>query len=440
MKHISLSPSQIILLSYMTLVTICTALLLLPIAHTTPLPFIDILFTAVSTATGAGALTVSLNNFTHFGILIITIFMQLSALGFLGTILYILYLFFHNNDSMTLLAKDLLGLKSREDIHTFTKYIICATLFFESIGAFILFLSFQHDYDAPHALFMAIFHSISAFTNTGFALFGDSIAPYAGNPRVLATLSCLMLAGCLGFVVMRDLHHTLRNYLKDKRARLSLSSIITLRTIISLVTFGSIMFWLLKYDHIHTFPDTFTAAINTVFNTISALGTGFATVSTQTLSNPMLLLIIMLTLVGSSPGSAGSGLQTTTVALFLSTTLAALRGKKQVTIHGEPIANDQVYKAVTIVSLSLLWIFVSTFVLSITEPDSQFISLLFESVSSFSTLGMTTNLTPHLSTLGKIMVMLNFTAGKIGSITFIFAIRNTIKPDKTQSKERVLLS
>lgn len=439
MKRIPFSPSQIIVLAYITLVTTCTMLLLLPISQINPLQFIDVLFTAVSTATGAGTLTISLNNFSTFGITVITIFMQLSALGFLGTILYVLYIFFHVSESMTILAHDFLGLSSRQDIHRFTRYIIKMTLFIELIGAMLLFWVFKNDYDYLRATGYAIFHSIAAFTNTGFALFEDSVIAYNNNPIVLSTLTILMLAGLLGFIVLRNLHLYIKHYFHHQRMTLSLSTRITVRTITGLIVLGSAIFWLLKKDLMLSFTHPSLGILNSVFNTVSALGTGFTTIATETLSNPLLLLIMVLALIGSSPGSSGSGLQTTTVAVFMSTLYATLRRKKRVIILGTAIAEDQIYKAITVVSLSLLWICISTFMLTLLEPKQPFISLLFETVSSFSTLGLTTNLTTHLSMWGKILIMCNLTVGKIGSVTLIFAIQKAIRPDHS-SGDRVLLS
>lgn len=436
-----IAPSHIILFSTISLVTVGIMLLCLPIMQVKPLPFIDIVFTVISVATGTGLLTTSLHNFTPLGLTIITILMQIGALGLITLTLSLVYLTIDIERATELLAAQVMNIEIHKNIRKIIFFVMSLTAIIELLGAVCLFIPLHKEYGMINGCFLALFHSISAFSNAGLSLFPKSMSLYYHNGIILTTLCCLMLMGGIGFTTLREALKHIPELIRKKKYRFSLGSKIAWATTGVLLVCSVSLYWLLEKNHALGDIHPLTTIANAVFNGIASMGTGFTTIPAIQLQFATLIVIMVMAYIGTSPGSTGSGIKTTTIAIFFATVRAVIFGKPYVRIFGKRIARDQIHKAIAIISLSVPWIIFSTFLLLITEPGQRFIDIFFEAVSAFATLGISLGITPQLSAIGKLIIMMSMILGRIGPFTLIFALRKAlIQEQSTAQQERVLLS
>jgi len=183
------------------------------------------------------------------------------------------------------------------------------------------------------------------------------------------------------------------------------------------------------------------ATVNTVLTAVASRSSGVLGVNLMDFQVATIFVIIIIAFIGSAPGSAGSGIKISTLAVLLATARAGIAGKSSVEIMGRRIAQDQILKAVAVLGAAVFWITLTSFCLVITETNWRFIDALFESVSAFANLGLTTGDTTTLSTTGKLFIILNMMMGRVGALTLIFALRKK-KPDKVDisyPEERIML-
>lgn len=432
-----LAPSHIILISSIITMAIGTLLLSLPIAVKQPLPFLDIIFTAISAATGTGMFTISLESFTPFGLTVIIALIQIGALGLLVLTLSLAYIFFEFETTMELLIAQVLDIEKRKNIKKIIFSILSLTFAIELIGAMLLYQPFRHEFGATKGWWYALFHSISAFSNAGVTLFKEySIFSYRQDIYILSVFAFLMLAGMIGFVTLREALRYIPAKIRGKKYTLSLVSKIIISTTTILILTATVLLFVLEDANALAAESSFFTALNAFINGIGGSGSGFSTVYMTSLRPASLLIIMILAFIGTAPGSTGSGIKTTTAAISLASVRAVIQGKNYVTLFGQRIPREQVRKAVAIISVSIPWVMFATFLLLIFEPEFTFLQVLFESVSAFATLGLSTNITPHLSSMSKIVLMANMIFGRIGPFTMIFAIKKVMAPPT--DKEAVL--
>ncbi len=438
---IKLTPNRLILFSSFLAISTGCILLSLPIAQIKPMSFIDVLFTAISAITGTGLLTIPLSNLTLFGQIILIIFVQIGALGLITLTIIFLYLFFEPDMATELATAQVLKIDRHKNMKIIISFVILLTIVIETIGALLLFISFRKDFAPMKALFLSFFHAIAAFANAGFSPFDKNMTLYFHNPLILIILTILMLAGGIGFITLREVVKNIPAFFGKKKYHFSLGSKIIWLTTTILVVCAVGLFWLLETNNTLVDIHPSISFLNALFNSTGLMGTGFYTVSVNQFHLATLLIMMIIAFIGTSPGSTGSGVKTTTVALFLATVKAVIFDQPHVTLMGKRIKRNQIRKAIAIISLSIPWILFTTFCLLITEPSFSFMNILFESVSAFATLGITMNVTPHLSLIGKIIIMISMILGRIGPFTLIFAIKRAMIPvEEPATGERVLLS
>jgi trk system potassium uptake protein TrkH len=439
-KVIEFSPGRIILISLLAAIAFGTFLLLLPISRSVSVPFIDLLFTATSATCVTGLLTIPTTSFSPFGQLIILFLIQVGGLGLITMTLFIMSIFVELGLTTQLLAGRLLELETWKNIKDLLFFIFKFTIALEGIGALFTFFIVRHEYPLLHGLFFSIFHAISAFCDAGFYVFPGGLIAYKNNHPMLIITSILMLSGGLGFITWHELIEYIESFFQKKRKRLSLYSKIVLSTTAFLIITSSLLFWILERNNTLAAMTPFTALLNTLFNAIASRSTGFSTMYTSELHIATLFMIALIAFIGSSPGSTGSGIKTTTFAIFLATVRTAVMDYGSVQIKGRRIATDQVHKALAIISLSLAWIIITTFCLLITEHSWEFFDILFEVISAFATLGLSTGITPYLSPIGKLFIITTMIVGRIGALTFLLALRKKREVREFEyPEERVML-
>jgi trk/ktr system potassium uptake protein len=442
-----ISPAHIILFSFFFLILCGTLLLALPIAHIIPMSFIDLFFTATSATCVTGLFTIPLSNFTLFGKTVILGLIQIGALGLATMSLFIISLFMDLGLGTRFMAGQLFELDSWKNIRRILIFTFASTFTLEILGALSFFSIFHAQYPLSNAIFYSFFHAISSFCNAGISFFHflteQNLEIYKTNYLFLATTSFLTFFGGLGFITWHEIMLRGRAYFFSyKPHRFSLHSKIILYGTGILFSVTATLFLLLEYNN--TLKNlTFAQSIaNTIFHAISFKSCGFILASLVDFMPATLFLILIVGLIGSSPGSTGSGVKITTFALFISVVKSAINGRTSVEAFERELPLDQIYKAIAVISLSIGWILLTTFCLLNTESNWSFLDVFFETVSAFSNVGFSLRGTQNLSQLGKLFIMATMFIGRIGSLTFILGLKLRTRKDMTEfsyPEERVML-
>lgn len=437
------SPAQIIFCSFFLTIILGALLLALPISRTIEIPFIDLLFTATSATCVTGLFTVSLfYGFTFFGKCVILALVQIGGLGLITMTLFIASLFVDFGLGTQLIAGQILELETWKKIKNTLVFIIVFTLYMELLGAFLTFLVIQGTVPTHEAWLIALFHGVASFCNAGFSLITDQPEVIGTNNLILLTTSLLMFVGGLGFITWHELATRACAAWNKTRYRLSLHSKIILYGSTTALIGSAILFWILERNNTLAHLGVVDTFINTLFHAISFKSAGFTATHVSSFLLPTLFLIMIISFVGSSPGSTGSGVKITTMAIFIAAVKSAISGRTSVEIRGRMIPIDQVYRSVAIIALSIGWILLNTFCLLITEKEWSFLDTLFESLTAFTSVGLSTGGTATLSFAGKILIMMSMFIGRIGSFTLILALRLNRKKETrefTYPEERVML-
>ena len=381
-------------------------LLLLPLSvrGDAEVHFIDALFTSTSAVCVTGLIAIDVaDHFTTFGQAVVAVLIQVGGLG-VTSIGVGLILAARKNVGLKgrILLKEALNIEGIKGMIRLVKSILLMTLCFELMGIVLSFLVFVQDYPVLKALWISIFHSIAAFNNSGFDILGGlrNLIPYQNNILLNLTTSGLIIFGGLGFLVILDV-------LKKRSFRkLTLHSKVVLTTTLTLLVAGTL---LLKATEDITWLGAF-------FQSVSARTAGFSTYPIGEFTNAGLFTLIILMFIGASPGSTGGGIKTSTF-FVLSQHVRSLFTKRHISAFRRNIPLEVFSKACTISLLSLLLVCVGTFFLCVLEPEYSFVQLLFEEVSAFGTVGLSTGITPTLTDGSKLLSICIMYIGRLGPLT-----------------------
>ena len=379
---------------------------MLPIAQNEGIdvPFIDALFTSTSAVCVTGLVAIDVaDNFNVFGQAIVAALIQIGGLGVTSVGVGLILLAGGKvSFKDRVLVKEAMNLDSMKGIVKLVKSILLMTLCFEGTGVILNFIVFSQDYRPLHALWISIFHSIAAFNNSGYDILGGfrNLIPYQDNVLLNLTTTGLIIFGGLGFLVIREILFK-RNF---KKFSLHAKVVITM-TVILLAT-GTI---LLKATEDITWLGAF-------FFSTSARTAGFSTYPLGEFSNAGLFLLIILMFIGASPGSTGGGIKTSTTFALLKSAYSVATNK-HCTAFKRRIPGEVIRKAFIVFLLAISVVCLNSYLLSILEPQFTFIQLLFEVVSAFGTVGLSTGITPDLSVLSKTIVILTMYIGRLGPLT-----------------------
>lgn len=437
------SPSRTILLSMVFSIIAGTLLLSLPCARVRDIAPIDLLFTSTSSLCVTGLLTVPINDFSLFGQGIILLLIQIGGLGLITLTLFVVSLFVNLGLSTQVLAGEMLDLESWKGTRKILAFIISFTILCELMGAILIFLSLRHRYPLMKAIFYSLFQSVSAFCNSGMCIFdNNTMVNFSQDYIVLSSMGALIVVGSLGFITLKEIIERYNPFRKsERRYPFSLQSKIILSYYTALTFINTGVFWLLERHNTFEGMTVFQQFFNSLFTSISCRSSGFLTVYSDNLQNASIFNLLINGFIGSAPTSTGSGIKITTAALFIATINAAIQGNTVVNIKGRRIMKDQIYKALAIVSLSIFWVIITTFFLLITEQTCNFADICCETLSAFTTLGVSTGITPYLSFFGKNIIILNMFIGRIGSLTLMIALRKRMDTQEfLYPEERIMIS
>lgn len=431
-----LHPATVLVLSFVLAIAVGAVLLMLPVATSAGnISLIDALFTATSAVCVTGLIVVDTGSYyTVFGQAVILALIQIGGLGVM-TISVTIFRLLGKNISFRqrLVMQDIFTHTPQENILYLVKSILLYTATIESLGASLLFIHWIKEFPAGKALYLAWFHSISAFCNAGFSTFSSSMMSYQGDLLLNLTMCSLIVLGGIGFPVLHELFHSAMNHRK-KRFRLSVHTKTVLITTVVLITAGGLVFGILERKSILQGASFIDGLLISLFQSITCRTAGFNTVDISALSTCTLIVMMFLMFFGASPGSCGGGVKTTTLALIGAFAWSRVKRNHRVNIYKKSIPLETVTKSTSLILISLGLIAVICFLVLLSVPNSagdsasshdRFLPYLFETISAFGTVGLSMGATPTLAGLGKFWIVLMMLIGRVGVLSFSYIITGT---------------
>ncbi|MBD2137638.1 ATPase [Anabaena sp. FACHB-1237] len=439
--------ARTICLGFIAVITLGTILLMMPFSTTSGNwnDIIVALFTSTSAVCVTGLAVVDTGtHFSFLGQLFIALLAQIGGLGYMTTTTFLILLIGRKFDLREKIAiQQALDRQGMSDSAQIIRSIIATTLIFEITGIFLLMIAFVPDHGWQKGMWLAIFHSVSAWNNAGFSLFPDNLIGYQSSWIVIMTISGLIIFGGIGYQVILEMYLWLRDTIKKRRntIRFSLDFQVATSTTALLLIIGTIAFWLIEQRNPETFSNfSFsTQFLLAWFQSVTPRTAGFNSIDIGKMTDAGLFITIALMFIGASPGGTGGGIKTTTVRVLSSCTRAILRGKEEVLLYDRKIAVSLVFKAIGVVFGSLITVIIATIFISLTDSKFEFIQILFEVVSAFGTVGLSTGITGNLSTVAKLIIILTMYIGRVGVLLLMSAILGDPRPSRISYPEENLL-
>ncbi len=417
-------------LFFITVILAGSALLSLPSAWggDRRLPYLDALFTSTSAVCVTGLVTVDTARYTLLGKVAIALLIQVGGLGMMS--LATLYLTNPRRRISMLQARFIRDFYV-ENVHhpdrEIIRNILLFTLIFEAAGTLALFARFSSLEGsgwvlAEGAFFTALFHAVSAFCNAGFSLFSNNLESYPADTTILLAIGSLIVAGGIGFVVVQDVLDRLRG----RERALSLHSRIVLGMTLLLIFGGAALYYLFERGNTLRGMGEPFRLLNSLFQSVTPRTAGFNVIPQAGLTPPSKALTLILMFTGAAPGSIAGGVKVTTLFLVLLAVLKGTAPSGALEVGRRQILSETTVRAQVFVLRALSLLVLSVFALCISEltlPGTSwtFMDVLFESVSAFGTVGLSLGLTPALTPIGKIVIILTMFAGRVGLITIAIA-------------------
>ncbi|SCZ77575.1 TrkH family potassium uptake protein [Acidaminobacter hydrogenoformans] len=434
-RMIDLNPAQVLALGFSGIILLGALLLDLPIASKSfeSVGFINALFTATSAVCVTGLVVVdTATHWTLFGQSVILILIQIGGLGFM-TMATMFALVVGKKISLKsrLVMQEALSHQNISGVVRVTINVLIMTFSLEALGAILLSTRFIPEFGFGRGLFLSIFHSVSAFCNAGFDLMGNftSLTAYVADPVVNFTVMGLIVTGGLGFTILSDIV-TKRDF---KTLQLNTKLAVTVTTV--LIAIGTAFFFLVEYSN----PDTLghlslleklQAAL---FQSITPRTAGFNTLPTDKLTMSSLLMTMVLMFIGGSPASTAGGIKTTTFGLIIFNIGSVIGGYEETVMFKRRVSQILISRALALMSLALALVIMVTMILSFNERDLGFMELLFETVSAFGTVGLSTGITSSLNDVSKLVIAVTMFFGRLGPMTLVMALA------RRQSMNRALV-
>lgn len=436
-----LSIPQSIILAYAAVISIGGFLLWLPFSSASGewTSFVDAIFTATSATAVTGQVTLNTAlHWNYFGKTVILLLIEIGGLGFM-TIWVLLYSNVfkrRTNLKQRKAVAESLSLTGGVSVQDKVKQILRFSLTTQLIGAFLLSFSFIPDYGTGQGIYYSVFHSISAFCNAGFDLIGDSLISYQDNPYVLMIVAALVMTGGLGFIVWEDLFNF------PKRRKLQVYTKVVLIMTISLWVIGMVLIGFVESKN-GTFAHLPLGKqlANYFFLSVTPRTAGFANIDHALLTDSSVFLTIVLMFVGASSGSTGGGIKVTTLAVLFIVIYRSIN-HQPFKVFNRAISSETIQQAFFIFSAGLSLASIGTFILLLTETIPAAFGIeyvLFEVFSVLGTVGLTMGLTPSLTIIGKLILMMLMLIGRVGVMTFLWSLTGEKKDIRINYPETDLL-
>lgn len=419
-KHYHMTSFQVIILGFLSVILLGSILLTLPIATQDGkgAPFLDALFTATSATCVTGLVVYDTATYwSVFGQSVILILIQIGGMGVVTVAV-----------SIAVISGRKIGLMQRSTMQEaisapqvggivrMTEFILKVTFCIELIGAILLAPIFCRDFGIAKGIWYAVFHSISAFCNAGFDLIGirtpfSSLTTYATEPIVNITIMLLIIIGGIGFATWADVR---KNGFRFKRYRMQSKVIVLITSLLLIVPF--LYFFFYEFSDMR-FGERLWGAL---FQSVTPRTAGFNTVDLTAISETGLMLMIVLMLIGGSPGSTAGGMKTTTIGVLCSSAKAVFQGKEQTHFFCRAIPAVVTRNAATILLMYVGLSLSGAMVISAVE-NLPLLSALYETSSAIGTVGLSLGITPTLGTLSHMILIALMFIGRVGGLTLVFA-------------------
>ena len=437
------SPARAICLSFFAVIAAGTLLRMLPVSSQDGrfTPLLDALFTATSATCVTGLVVFdTATKWSLFGQLVILALIQIGGLGLVTiTTFFNLALGKRLGFRSIQRAQEAINVDGAMDINRMIRIVVKASLAAEGIGALLLLTVFVPKYGL-HGVFISVFLAISAFCNAGFDILGFesqyiSLTNYGSNPVVMLTITALIIVGGLGFVVWNDL----LEYRKNRRLMLQSRVVLVITGI--LIVAGTAMFLLCEWNNPATLGsmplgDKLWASY---FQSVTTRTAGFNTIDIPNLNPITKTLSMVLMFIGAAPGSTGGGIKVTTIAVVAMTVMSVIRGGDDTVVMRHKVPKSTVYRSLTILVLGGLLVIVAGSVMYFTIPENSIetgIDAMFEAVSAFATVGISSGVTAVANVPSKLILILTMFTGRVGPISFVLSLaakgtgnRNQVMPD-----------
>jgi trk system potassium uptake protein TrkH len=422
--------------SFALVIVAGTALLSLPLAHAAaPVPLLDALFTATSAVCVTGLTVVDTGTrFTPFGQAVVLGLVQVGGLG-LMTFAVFAGLALGGRVAFTsrVVIQETMHHTPRAGVRRLVRYVLAFTLVSEAAGALVLWLRFRAETGLPGgAVWSSVFHSVSAFCNAGFSLFPDNLVRYRGDVAVNLAITGLIILGGLGFLASMELRDQLAARLRRRRPpRLTLHTRLVLVVSAALLLGGMLVYLALEWHNVLGGMPPGERLLAAWFLSVTPRTAGFNTVDYGQMASQTLFFTIFLMFVGASPGSTGGGIKTTTFGLLVALVAARWRGRGRATVFHRTIPHAVMDRALLLAMLAWALVSLGIGLLSMAETGDapylderpRFIAMMFEAVSAFGTVGLSTGITPTLAGASKLVLIALMFVGRVGPLTLVLAIR-----------------
>lgn len=443
------NPARISIFAFLGLILLGSAVLMLPVATANnPLGFVNAIFTATSATCVTGLVVVDTGSvLSPFGQTVVLILIQVGGLGIM-TLSTLLILMVRGRPRLVhqMVIQDSFTQGGEKSLRSILAHVVLFTAVVEGIGFGLLLLRFFPGREIGESLYLALFHSVSAFCNAGFSLFSDSLMAYRGDWVLNLVICFLIVSGGIGFLVLAELK---RRFPLNRRGwyRLSLHSKIVLSTSFILVILGSLLIIAMEWHNTLSplsISGRFAAGF---FQSVTARTAGFNTLPVGEMANETLFLLVLLMYIGASPGSCGGGIKTSTLASLVVLGFSRIRGSQKPRIFSRTISQESIGRAISLVMVSMVVVVSGTMILLMTElgdvshamSRGMFLDLLFEVVSAFGTVGLSTGITGGLTTGGKLVITIIMFVGRLGPLLIAVAVSRGAAPPYDYAEESIMI-
>jgi potassium uptake TrkH family protein len=416
-------------------------LLMVPKATVEGITPVDAFFTSASAVCVTGLTVVNTStHFTSVGKIIILFLMQIGGLGimtFTGLFAYLSAgsVSFHNQVAL----KSMVSSKRISNVMSIVGRILFVTLFFEAIGAFFIFVCIDENLfpQKEQQVFFSIFHAVSGFCNAGFSTLPDGLNEgiIKFNYSIHLIIAALIILGGMGFPIVFNifsffrtkavniLNRILKNPMQEFHTRIiQVNSKIALTTTFILLAVGFVTYFIFEQNaSLLEHPTLFGKLVTSLFGSVTPRTAGFNTVNLSSLTLPTIMIYLLLMWIGASPSSTGGGIKTTTAAVAILNLRTIILGKSKTNVYRTQISEQSINKAFAVILLSLLIIGVAVLIISVNDGKHGLLKIAFEAFSAFSTVGLTLGITPELSHVSKIVLILTMFIGRVGALTVLMA-------------------
>jgi len=425
---------------------------MLPYAANGPrLAPVDALFTATSATCVTGLVVVDTGSrLSLFGQWVVLVLIQFGGLGIMtfSTVLIMLmtgrFSFIQRS-----VIQDTFTHSPDTRLPSLVLHVVMFTLVLEAAGAALLFLRFSGMYHPGRALYLAVFHAISAYCNAGFCLYSQSLMDFSSDPLVSLTVALLIICGGIGFLVMLELKSILFRSQQARRARrISVHSKLVLTLTAILLIVGTMGFLALESNQSMARLSLPAKVLAAFFQAVTARTAGFNTLDFGKMANVTLLFTILLMFIGAASGSTGGGIKVNTLGVLFALSRSRLRGEEATSIFRRTLTAETVGRAISVFVVAVIVIYVATMALTVSELGTTiheesrglFLELLFEVVSAFGTVGLSVGITSKLSTLGKLILVVVMFIGRLGPLSIAVALSGREPRSRIQyAEENVMI-